>query len=118
MAMIKDNIFRLKKDIALICRQLGRDPQEIVLVGVTKYAQPSGIEEVLQNGIAHIAENKIQEAKSKFRAINFSKYTVTRHMIGHLQTNKVKDALKFFDIIQSVDSLRVIEAINREAEKL
>ncbi len=115
MAMIKDNIFRLKKDISLVCRRLGRDPQQIALVGVTKYAQSIGIIEALQIGLTHIAENKIQEAKEKFAAIDFSKYPVTRHMIGHLQTNKVKDALKLFDMIQSLDSMNLAEAIERQA---
>lgn len=116
--MIKDNILRLKEDIALICRQLGRQPQEVVLVGVTKYASASGIEEALQSGLEHIAENKIQEAKQKFATVDFSKHSVTRHMIGHLQTNKVKDALKLFDMIQSVDSLRLAEEIDRQAQKI
>lgn len=116
--MIKDNILRIQDDISLICRRLGRNPQDVTLVAVTKFATPAAVEEALACGVEHIGENKVQEAKNKFAAVNFSGFKVTRHMIGHLQTNKVKEALKIFDVIQSVDSLHLAQALDKETGKL
>lgn len=114
--MIKDNILRLQDDISLICQRLGRSPNEITIVGVTKYADVPAIEEALKAGILHVGENKVQEALKKFQSLTAKK--ITRHMIGHLQTNKVKDALKIFDCIQSVDSLKLARAIDKGAAQL
>ena len=115
MAMVKDNISQTLSDISLICQRLGRNPEDITLVCVTKFATVSMIEEALQSGIAHIGENKVQEALKKYSAL---KTKVTRHMIGHLQTNKVKDALDIFDVIQSVDSLKLAQELDKQAVKL
>ena len=114
--MIKDNILRIKSDISLICQRLGRNPEDITIVGVTKFATIPMIEEAMRCGILHIGENKVQEALKKFAG--FKSSSATKHMIGHLQTNKVKDALKIFDVIQSVDSLKLASALDKAAEKI
>src|SRR3989338_1216267 len=118
MAMIKDNIARLQDDISLICRKLGRSPEEITFVCVTKFASAPMIQEALDCRIRHVGENKVQEAIQKYSAFDFPAKKITRHMIGHLQTNKVADALKIFDVIQSVDSLKLAQTIDKNAQKL
>lgn len=115
--MIGDNISGILDKITAICQRIGRDPGEIVLVGVTKFADVSQVNEAIQFGLRHIGENKVQEAQKKFSLIKDSDFKVIRHMIGHLQTNKVKHALKSFDLIQSVDSLKLVTVLEAQAEK-
>jgi len=116
--MIGDNISGILDKITAICQRIGRDSGEIVLVGVTKFADASQINEAIQSGLKHIGENKVQEAQKKFSLIKDSGLKVTRHMIGHLQTNKVKHALESFDLIQSVDSLKLAATLEVQAAKL
>lgn len=116
--MIKDQIARINSDISLICQKIPRDPQEITLVGVTKYASKNEIKEAMDAGLTDIGENKVQEALKKFSFQEEVKPKVTKHMIGHLQTNKVKQALKVFDLIQTVDSIKLAEKIEKEADRL
>lgn len=117
MAMIRENILRLRDDISLICRQLGRDPEDITLVVVTKHASQEDIKEAIALGVSHIGENKVQEALKKFSGLP-EKCHIARHMIGHLQSNKVKDAVQIFEYIQSVDSAKLAAAIDKEAGRL
>jgi len=104
--------------IGEICARIGKDPGDIVLVGVTKYAQAAQINEALGAGLKHIGENKVQDARRKLSALPKSAAQVTKHMIGHLQTNKVRQCLETFDLIQSVDSVKLANAIEAQAEKL
>jgi len=109
-----------------MCGRLGRSPEEITLIGVTKYAPVKAINEAIAAGIFHVGENKVQEALKKYPEIISPALSpaspvgggITKHMIGHLQTNKVKAALEIFDVIQSVDSLKLATAIEKEAAKL
>ena len=115
--MIQDNIAGILDKITVVCQRIGRDPGEIVLVGVTKFADASQINEAIQSGLRHIGENKVQEAQKKFSLIKDHDFKVTRHMIGHLQTNKVKHAIESFDLIQSVDSLKLATALEVQATR-
>lgn len=115
--MIKDRLARFQEEIVRICQRCGRNPQEITLVGVTKWATVKDIEEALSAGLHHIGENRVQQAKEKFPSLHLREPTVTKHMIGHLQTNKVKAALSLFDMIQSVDNLQVAKEMDEEADK-
>jgi pyridoxal phosphate enzyme (YggS family) len=83
--------------------------RDFALVAVTKTVPAEIINQAISNGIMTIGENKVQEAREKFDYIS---QPVEKHMIGHLQRNKVKYAVKLFDMIQSVDSLRLAEEIN------
>jgi len=116
--MIRDNIKYIFGQIEAVCQRVGRDPGEITLIGVTKYADVPLIQEAIQAGLTHFGENKVQEAKKKFSCLEVADAPLTRHMIGHLQTNKVKTALGVFDLIQSVDSLKLAETIEHEGAKL
>jgi len=113
--MIRDNIEAVLEHISSICRNLNKDPGEITLVGVTKYADADQIKEAVDAGLTDIGENRVQDAQKKFSILD-DVASVTKHFIGHLQTNKVKQALEIFDIIQSVDSLRLAQEIDKRAE--
>lgn len=114
MAMISENILKLKNHIAAICREAGRDPKDITIVGITKYSTVDQIREAVAAGIANIGENKVQQGVVKFQGL----FGVTKHMVGHLQTNKAKAALETFDVIQSVDSLKLAQELERQCAKL
>lgn len=112
---IRENIQRVQARIEHACLKSGRRPEEIRLIAVTKSVEVPQIEAAIEAGIREIGENRVQEALPKFDKI---KAPVTWHMIGHLQTNKVNKALEFADMIQSVDSLRLAEAIQKRADRL
>lgn len=111
MGDIKENIDYLKKKIKEKCPE-----KEIVIVAVTKFVEISNIEEAIKLGIKDIGENKVQEAERKFPLLQ--KYDIKYHMIGHLQTNKAKKAVKLFDLIHSVDSYHLALEIDKEAKKI
>ncbi len=126
--MIKDNILKIRGDIALACSKIGKDSSDISIIAVTKSRAIEQIREVCEAGLTEIGENKVQEAMLKFnqlstpnfqlQALNFRLRAVKWHMIGHLQTNKAKDAVKIFDLIQSVDSSHLAFEINKQAAKI
>lgn len=116
--MLKDHLEDVKRRIASVCRRIGRDPAEVILVGATKYSEASQIQEALQAGLKHIGENRVQDAQRKFSELERLGVKAVRHMIGHLQTNKVKDAVRFFDLIQSVDSVKLALEIEKQSGKL
>lgn len=95
--------------MAAAAEKRGTAREDIALVAVTKTVPAEIINQAINNGIMTIGENKVQEAREKFDYIS---QPVEKHMIGHLQRNKVKYAVKLFDMIQSLDSLRLAEEIN------
>lgn len=101
--------------IASACVRGGRSPDEVTLVAVTKGFPPEAVREAAAAGLRHFGENRVQEAKAKLPVLGDLSPRATWHMVGHLQTNKVKTAVNLFDIIHSVDSLRLAEAISRRA---
>ena len=107
---IRVNLTAVQERIASAARRCGRDPAEITLVAVTTTFPAETIRAAIRAGVTDIGENRVQEARDKFPDLQTG--TVQRHLIGHLQRNKVKYALKFFDMIQSVDSLKLAEEIN------
>jgi pyridoxal phosphate enzyme (YggS family) len=113
--MVTDNLQAVLSNIRNVAMRVGRDPQDIILIGVTKFASVEAVNEALRAGLSHIAENKVQLAQEKFSKIDVAGRQVTRHMIGHLQTNKVKDAVQLFDMIQSVDGRKLADEINKRA---
>ncbi|PIQ88288.1 MAG: YggS family pyridoxal phosphate-dependent enzyme [Candidatus Omnitrophica bacterium CG11_big_fil_rev_8_21_14_0_20_42_13] len=118
---VKDNILGINNEISSLCLRINRDLESIKLIAVTKEVGPAEILLAIESGITDIGENKVQEALNKYNILN-TQYsmlnTLKWHMIGHLQTNKAKDAVKIFDLIHSVDSLRLADEINKQAEKI
>ncbi len=116
--MVKENVLKVLSQLQDACREAGRNPQEVTLVAVTKYAPLEAIQDSIDAGILNIAENRVQEAEKKFPLLLAKNPQVRSHIIGHLQTNKAKDAIKVCSLIQSVDSLKLAQEIEKQAAKL
>jgi PLP dependent protein len=111
--MIEEN-FRIVNDrIVSACRRVGSDPAGIRLVAVTKTVSDEKIREILKYGVSDLGESKVQETMAKFSKLSLK--GVTKHLIGHLQTNKAKKAVELFDVIQSLDRFELAHEINRHA---
>jgi len=114
---VAQRVERVRLRIATACQRSGRSPEEVTLVAVTKGFPPEAAREAVAAGVRHLGENRVQEAEAKRLGLSDLPPDVVWHMVGHLQTNKVKTALGLFDIIHSVDSLDLAEAISRRALK-
>ena len=107
---VKEKLLAVETRIAGAAARAGRKREDITLVGVTKKATLEAIREAYDAGLKVFGENKVQEAETKIPLADFA---AEWHMIGHLQTNKIKTAAALFSFIQSVDSLRVAKALSR-----
>jgi pyridoxal phosphate enzyme (YggS family) len=118
--MISSNILNLQKRILLACSKAKRMPQDLALIAVSKGHSVSEIKEALASGVRAIGENRLQEAALKYNALSATQGTglIQWHMVGHLQTNKVRDAVRIFDLIHSVDSLRLAQEIDKQAARI
>ena len=110
---IEENIRHVRERIARAAERAGRLPSEVTIIAVTKSVELPAIKAAFQAGISHFGENRVQEAKPKIEQLASMQSKPTWHMVGHLQTNKVKTAIQIFDIIHSVDSMRLAEALSR-----
>jgi pyridoxal phosphate enzyme (YggS family) len=111
---IRENLRSVQARITEALERSDRGTEHVTLVTVTKMVGLTKIQEALEAGITHIGENRIQDAEPKIMALKDNS-NITWHMIGHLQTNKVKRAVEFFHVIHSVDSLRLAKEINKRA---
>ena len=118
--MIKDNILRINERVADICSQRGLNPKEVVVIAVSKGRSVEQVIEAVRSGIVNIGENRVQEARDKYAAIRNIQALpkIAWHMIGHLQTNKAGEAVEIFDLIHSVDSLKLAKELDKEAAEL
>jgi pyridoxal phosphate enzyme (YggS family) len=118
--MVKDNIVKVRERIVAACSKVNRDPSDIKIVAVSKGRGVEDIKEAVSFGLTDIGENRIQEALEKYNELRAESrgLAIRWHMIGHLQTNKVKDALGIFDLIHSVDSLALAQEINKRAAQI
>ena len=114
---IETNVKAIGQRIAAACERAGRSPDEVTLVAVTKTIDAPAIEAAFNAGVRHFGENRVQEAAPKIERLARLRPELTWHMVGHLQTNKAKTAADIFDIIQSVDSLRLAEALSRRSQR-
>jgi hypothetical protein len=114
-ADVRSNLQVVRERIARACLRAKRSPGEITLIAVTKTVAPEIIEEAFNLGLRDFGENRVQEAESKADYFTGLQPRPALHMIGHLQSNKVRVALGLFDIIHSVDSLKLAEAIDCQA---
>jgi hypothetical protein len=132
--MICDNINTIIRNIKAAAEKAGKGPEDIKLICVTKGRGIDEIKEAVGCGITDIGENRVQEAKDKYARLSVLGYRFSLspeyrtpntehrtplrwHMIGHLQTNKARDAVKIFDVIHSVDSLKLVQVIDKEAAR-
>src|SRR5208283_600976 len=109
---LAENLESIKQRMAAACARAGRAAESITVVAVTKGQPPEAVAEAAKLGLALFGENKVQEAKAK---IPLCPGRLHWHMIGHLQSNKCRDALGLFEMIQSVDSLSLAQEINKRA---
>ena len=100
-----------------VCEKTGRDPASVNLVAVSKFQPVEKIKVLLDQGHRVFGENRVQEAAEKYPALREEYKDIDLHFIGHLQTNKVKEAVRIFDVIETVDSTRLAEGLNREMDK-
>jgi pyridoxal phosphate enzyme (YggS family) len=111
---LADRLTDVRETVAAACAAVGRDPVDIRIIAVTK-GHPAGVVlEALDADLYEIAENRVPEAIAKFAEIGprLEDHRVRRHLVGHLQRNKAGKAAELFDWIQSIDSLRVAEAVD------
>lgn len=111
---LAENLEAIQQRIRAACERSGRDPDSVRLLPVTKAQPPEVVNAAAELGLTIFGENKVQEAKAK---IPLCPGRLRWHMIGHLQTNKCRDAVELFEMIQSVDSLHLAEEINKRAEQ-
>ena len=114
MLQISDNIKRVRERIAKAASGVGRDPQDVQLVAVSKTVDTKRIKQAVDAGATILGENYIQEVRKKIEEIG---QDVRWDFIGHLQSNKVKYAVDLFGMIHSVDRLSLAQEINKAAEK-
>jgi len=114
--MIQDNVRQIFLDIKDVLQKTRRQ-DTVTVIGVTKTVGSEIIQEAIDAGISQIAENRVQEAESKFPLLLQKNPHLKTHLIGHLQSNKAKDAIKVCSLIQSVDSLKLAQEIQKQAVK-
>lgn len=114
MTDVAENYRRILGRMGEAAARSGRSPESIRLLGVIKRVHPDRIREAIDCGLTEIGENRIQEAESKFPLLALD--GVTRHLIGHLQSNKARKAIGLFSVIQSVDRVELAERLDRIAE--
>jgi pyridoxal phosphate enzyme (YggS family) len=108
------NLEHLRRRIAAACARAGRDPASVTLLAVSKGQPPEVVRAAADLGLTLFGENKVQEAKAK---IPLCPGRLRWHLVGHLQSNKARDAVHWFEMIQSLDSLALAAELQKQAEK-
>ncbi len=116
MPSLQENIQRVRENIASAAREVGRDPGEITLVAATKVQSDETIRAAIAGGITVCGENRVQEMTAHLESDAYAGAEL--HFIGHLQTNKVNKVVGRVELIQSVSSEHLLEAIDKQAAKL
>ncbi len=113
---IRERLGQVRRRIAEAAGRAGRDPDEVELVAVSKAVPVSSIREAVDAGVKLVGENRVQEARDKVALL--SSLPIKWHLIGHLQTNKSKLAIDLFDLIHSLDSLKLAASLDRHGASL
>lgn len=114
---IADNIHRITERVASAAAAAGRDPASVTLIAVSKFHPAADVEAALAAGQMVFGENRVQEAAGKFPALRSGHPDLRLHIIGPLQTNKVREAMTVADVIETLDRPRLADAIAGAAEK-
>ena len=112
--MLYENYEKVVENVKNACARSGRNFDDVTIIAVSKTKPLSDVEELLAHGVTEFGENKVQEMVDKYEHVS---KPVHWHLIGHLQTNKVKYIIDKVDMIQSVDSIRLAREIDRQAKK-
>jgi PLP dependent protein len=115
MGIIKNNIEQIQQQVFSACRRCHRSAEDVQLVAITKTIPVAHIQEAINAGIKIVGENRVQEASEKYTDI---RAVVSWHLVGHLQSNKVKRALEIFEVIESVDSIHLADEIDYRAGQM
>ena len=110
---LAENLDSIQQRIRAACQRAGREPDSVALLAVTKTHPPEAVSAAAGLGLTLFGENKVQEAKAK---IPLCPGRLRWHFIGHLQSNKCREAVELFAMIESVDSLALAQEINKRAE--
>ena len=113
---MKKRLDEIKERIRRAAEACGRDVDSVRLVAVSKTVAPDIVREALEAGVTILGENYVQEAREKVKVL--VQYPVSWHFIGHLQSNKAKYAVRLFDMIHSVDSLKLAHELDKQAAKV
>jgi PLP dependent protein len=116
-AALAERLALVKSRIAAAAHAVGRDAADITLVAVSKTHDAAAVSAAIASGQRVFGENRVQEAQAKYPALKAVHSDLVLHLIGPLQTNKVKDAVALFDVIESVDRPKLAEALAREMER-
>ena len=120
--MVKENLAACLEKIEAAAKKSGAVFSQIILVAVIKGVPLPFIQEAIDNGIQYLGENRIQEALLKYEPLNSYARAIGRplhwHMVGHLQSNKAKEAVRIFDLIHSVDSVSLASEIDKQAGRI
>ena len=109
----KQELHKIKKTI----KENSPNKEPVKIIAVTKTRKIEAVQEAVKNKLLIIGENKVQEAEKKFYGQKATREKIELHLIGHLQSNKVKKAVNMFDVIQTVDSQKILKKINSAANK-
>jgi pyridoxal phosphate enzyme (YggS family) len=113
---IAENIQLVRAQIAASCARVGRDPSEVVLIAVSKTHPFMSVLEAVHAGMQHFGENRVEEAIVKIPEVEgVDAHALTWHMIGHIQSRKAKDLLPLFQVVHSVDTLKLADKLSRLA---
>ena len=113
---MKQRLEQVRERIRKVCESCNRDADSVRLVAVSKTIPAGTVKEAIESGVRILGENYVQEAREKFDAL--IQYPVSWHFIGHLQSNKTKYAVRLFDLIHSVDSLKLARELDKQAKKV
>ncbi|TCK06466.1 YggS family pyridoxal phosphate-dependent enzyme [Phorcysia thermohydrogeniphila] len=113
---IARNVEEIRKRIVNACERAGRNPEGVQILAATKTRTPEEIKEAFEAGIRLFGENRVQEARDKIPVLK--ELPAEWHMIGHLQTNKVKYAVKLFDVIETVDRQKLVDELEKRLSQL
>ena len=111
---IRDRLLRVQERIRVAALRIGREPSSITLVAISKTVSPEVIREAVAAGITLLGENRVQEARDKVAALpGMARW----HLVGHLQTNKARLAVQLFELIHSLDSVKLAQALDRSGKE-
>ncbi|MHB8110638.1 MAG: YggS family pyridoxal phosphate-dependent enzyme [Syntrophorhabdaceae bacterium] len=111
MTGVRENVEAVRQRMSKACARAGRDTRDVKLIGVTKTVSAERVREAIEAGIRDIGENYVQEARSKIGAIGFK--DIRWHMIGHIQSNKVKYIPELFDWVHTIDRVEILDRLDR-----
>jgi hypothetical protein len=115
MIDVADNLVRVRERVARAEERAGRPPGSVKIIAVSKTKPAALVSEAIRAGVTNVGENYVQEAAGKIDAVG--RFNARWHLIGHLQRNKVARAVELFDLLHTIDSLAVADALDRQGAK-